>query len=235
MSNNEKLNKKIIEDVVDDFKEVREPDHRLASYDYCYNYFYSFQSNPEKLKENKEKSSLYLIGFLASWGMLRGSSFLLTEKGIGVYKKLIPLIVNFDDLWEIDLEDYNNEENMERIIEFKKSVQDKWVNYNITDNLISKIMMGVYGCVPAFDNYFVKGARKYGYEMGKFENRLKEVNRVYNNHSKTLDSIEIKTLNFRTKEVNKRDVFYTKAKILDMIFWRKGGGKLTDENSKSGH
>ena len=57
------------------------PNERSASFDYCFNYFQSFREE-DKIGElaepsHMEVSTLQLAFFLASWGMLRGSSFLL--------------------------------------------------------------------------------------------------------------------------------------------------------------
>lgn len=70
----------------------RKPDERYASFDYCYNYFYSFFKE-DRLSElataDNIQVSCFQIGFyLASWGMMRGSSFLL-EKSVRHYKNLI--------------------------------------------------------------------------------------------------------------------------------------------------
>ena len=50
---------------------------RYASFDYCYNYFHP--SNSNDFTEDIEKSCLAIGFYLASWGMFRGSSFLLDQ------------------------------------------------------------------------------------------------------------------------------------------------------------
>ena len=70
----------------------RQPSERYASFDYCFNYFQSFQERRivRKLASARymELSCLQLGFYLASWGMLRGSSFLL-EKSAPFYRRLI--------------------------------------------------------------------------------------------------------------------------------------------------
>src|SRR6266536_362827 len=72
---------------------------RSASFDYCFNYFQSFREEDkiENLAEpsHMEGSCLQLAFYLASWGMLRGSSFLL-EKSVRFYQPLIRGIATFD-------------------------------------------------------------------------------------------------------------------------------------------
>ncbi|OOR92777.1 hypothetical protein B0181_01185 [Moraxella caviae] len=47
--------------------------HRYLSFDFCYHYFYNINTSTQ----DREKSCYVLWSYLASWGMLRGSSFLL--------------------------------------------------------------------------------------------------------------------------------------------------------------
>ena len=49
--------------------------HRYCSWEHCYAQFYEARQNPEK--PNIDNLSLHLAFYLASWGMYRGSSFLL--------------------------------------------------------------------------------------------------------------------------------------------------------------
>ncbi len=63
----------------------RQPYERFSSFDYCYNHFYSFYRDnrvPELADDRNLQMSCLQLGFyLASWGMLRGSSFLI-EKSV---------------------------------------------------------------------------------------------------------------------------------------------------------
>jgi len=72
----------------------RHADARSASFDYCFNHFQSFREEDkvQKLAEagNMEMSCLQLGFYLASWGMLRGSSFLL-EKSLRFYQPPISI------------------------------------------------------------------------------------------------------------------------------------------------
>ena len=89
----------------------RKADERYASFDFCYNHFYSFYKE-KRLSEladgkNLQTSCLQIGFYLASWGMMRGSSFLL-EKSVRNYKSLIVAISKMNPkLWEIDVENYN--------------------------------------------------------------------------------------------------------------------------------
>jgi hypothetical protein len=67
-----------------------------------------------------EKSSLVLGFYLASWGMLRGSSFLL-DKSVMHYKDTIRYISScYKSIWNIDVDDYSDE-NIDLILDVYKN------------------------------------------------------------------------------------------------------------------
>src|SRR5207247_708202 len=134
---------------------------RYASFDYCYNYFREFREQeriPEiDSPENIQLSRLQLGFYLVSWGMLRGSSFLL-EKSRKFYEPLIRNIAQFDSrIWDIDVDRYTGE-NIELLLSCRKIITDSLGEENKpSDTLVTKIMLGVFGNVPAFDDFFRKG------------------------------------------------------------------------------
>ena len=69
------MTRKDIETAVNKYKSQSNPDDRYISFDYCYNYF----RTTNDLTQDIEKSCLVLGFYLASWGMFRGSSFLLQK------------------------------------------------------------------------------------------------------------------------------------------------------------
>lgn len=86
------------------------------------------------------------------------------------------------------------------------------IGIKITDTLTSKILLGVYGVVPAYDRYFKEAARLHGIS-GQFNNRsFKQIQEFYNrNHEVFSSFIE------ETKQDNMR---YTPMKVIDMYFWK---------------
>ncbi len=71
---------------VQEFQKISFPDHRYSSFDYCYNYFFKIDS--QQVNSDIEKACAFLGFYLASWGMFRGSSFLLQKS----YKYFIPVV-----------------------------------------------------------------------------------------------------------------------------------------------
>ena len=92
------------------FTRDRQPDARYASFDYCYNYFQSFREQGRAVDlaapENMQVSCLQLGFYLASWGMLRGSSTLL-RKSARHYEPVIKVIAAAPaEAWDLDADSY---------------------------------------------------------------------------------------------------------------------------------
>lgn len=161
---------KKIEKYVNEYLEDRKPGERYSSFDYCYNYFYKFFKNNKQNKlcdeENIELSCLNLGFYLASWGMFRGSSSLI-EKSLAYYKDVIEEISKTSkNIWDIDINSYTDD-NIEKLIQCKERINKSYGDVKDTDNRTSKIMLGVFGVVPAYDTYFKKWLAK-SEEKGKF-------------------------------------------------------------------
>jgi hypothetical protein len=196
---------------------------REASYHFCYNYFRNFYEDNciENLSsvDNLEISCLQLGFYLASWGMYRGSNKLF-QKSILVYEEIMKKISEEQLLWEIDVDNYN-EDNIDTILKFSDKLKDLFKQHeiNATYTLTTKIMIGVFGCVPAFDYYFTKALK------GSTLNRksLIKIRDFYNKNYKTIDYL-YGSENFKTFDVvTKGTKFnYKKAKIVDMIGFTLG-------------
>jgi hypothetical protein len=193
---------------------------RYASFDFCYNYFYSFYKE-NKISElsnekNLEMSCLQLGFYLASWGMMRGSSFLL-EKSVRNLSDLIIVISKMDSsLWEIDVPDYNAE-NIVILLDCKKKIINALgKENNPSDTLVTKIMLGIFSNVPAFDQYFRQSMGVYSFNR----NSLLKIKEFYLENKDILDSYNIHTLDF-TKGIE-TDIIYNKAKLIDMCGFMDG-------------
>jgi hypothetical protein len=193
----------------------RKPDQRYASFDFCYNYFYSFYKNGKigalANEENLQMSCFQLGFYLASWGMMRGSAFLL-ERSVGHLKNLIFAISKMPpELWEIDVDKYD-EKNIDCLLDCREKIIDALGRDNATswDTLATKIMLGVFANVPAFDQYFKKSLKVSSVNRKS----LYKIKEFYNENKDDFDSFKIYTYDFLTsKETN---IVYTKAKLVDM-------------------
>ena len=196
------------------------PSERYASFDYCFNYFQSFREAgriAELVGREHLQSSCLEIGFyLASWGMLRGSSFLL-NKSAKFYEPLIAAIASAEPaLWDIDADRYTPA-NVRLLLDYKDTVRRALGRANNpSDILVSKIMLGVFGSVPAFDTAF-----REGFGVGAFgEGALKRIAEFYCTHADIVDKHRIPTMDFETGAQTHRR--YTRAKVIDMIFFIEG-------------
>ncbi len=198
----------------------RKPDERYASFDFCYNYFYSFYKE-NKLNElanekNLQMSCLQLGFYLASWGMMRGSSFLL-EKSVRNYKNLITAISKMNQkLWEIDVDKYD-EENIKLLLNCKQQIIDVLGKENKpSDTLVTKIMLGVFANIPAYDQYFRKSLKLHSVN----KKSLLKIKKFYEENKDIFDSFKIHTFDFLTSQ--ETDITYTKAKLIDMCGFMDG-------------
>jgi len=181
------LTREQIEHNVKVFREGVKPLERDASFDYCFNYFQRFREerrlndliSPERLQE----SCIQLGFFLASWGMYRGSAFLL-RKSAKTLEPIIGLIANQPTgFWEIDVNSYTKDNNIQSLLDFAGRIRSLPEYEKASDVLVTKILLGVFANVPAFDTYFGKG---FGYR--KFEQKsLDAVAGFYRDNSQIID------------------------------------------------
>ncbi|MDV6373053.1 hypothetical protein [Deinococcus arenicola] len=201
------------------------PDERNASFDYCYNYFQEFRRNNKiseiASSENLERSCIQISFFLASWGMLRGSAF-LSKKSAHHYKKLIDIVAKEpESTWAIDVDQYGDTGSTEILLELTGKIR-KAISLSgtgeeeVSEILITKIILGIFGNIPAFDSYFLKGFGNYWVN----KESLKIIYDFYMANGEIIDGYKIPTIGFVDGEPTSRS--YPQAKIIDMIFFMEG-------------
>src|SRR5215212_1258345 len=81
---------------------LADPHHRYRSWEHCYRFFNS--RTPEALLFEKNTAALQLGFYLASWGMYRGSSFLL-QRAYTVHEAVVERLVSpeFSELWNTEV------------------------------------------------------------------------------------------------------------------------------------
>jgi len=196
----------------------REPTARYASFDYCYNYFQTYRERANvsavAATANMELSCLHLGFYLASWGMLRGSTDLL-QRSIKHLEPVVTAIAGAPPaLWEIDANDYSDE--VWATLGGFNADLCAILSGNASDTLTTKIMLGIFGCVPAFDTNFVRGAGVWKFS----QTALRRVELFYREHAEVIERYRQPTLDFATNGNTHRK--YTRAKVIDMIFFVEG-------------
>jgi hypothetical protein len=168
--------------------------------------------------ENMQVSCLQLGFYLASWGMFRGSSTLLL-KSARYYEPVIDVIAAAPaQAWDLDAHLYTTD-SWRMLHGLDQEIRAAFGHRKrVTSALATKVMLGVLGNVPAFDTYFRKGFRAATFGPKAFR-RLGE---FYQEHADTIERNRIPTLDFRTGQPTRHR--YSRAKIIDMIFFIEGGG-----------
>ncbi len=203
----------------------REPNARYASFDYCFNYFQSFRDSGNVCalasSANVQISCLHLGFYLASWGMFRGSTELL-QKSVRSLIPVIEAVARTDaSFWEIDADCYT-ESNIQHLLEVAGTIRD--VLPGMSPTLLTKIMLGVFGSVPAFDTNFRAACKSEGTVQTFGSKALRKIGAFYKSNAALIDAHRMPTLDFISGGHTQR--CYTRAKVIDMAFFIEGEKKL---------
>lgn len=164
-------------------KEEGGPFSRFKSWEYCHRFF--VESRQKHLTdEDIDILALHLSFYLASWGMYRGSSFLL-QRDYKTHRNIVRIVFKdkYNELWDFDprgkdsdeldhiasladeayreINDCGYGEILERAILDDGNDEDNIDERNISYTLITKILMGTFAITPAFDRFFIDGLKKY--------------------------------------------------------------------------
>jgi len=196
----------------------RRATERYASFDYCFNYFQeqSDRGLTAELtsQENLEMSCLQLGFYLASWGMYRGSTTRL-KRSLAYLKPPVEVIANAPaEIWSTDADSYTPE-RIELMLDVAAHLRECFPE-GASDTTVTKVMLGVFGCVPAFDQYFKRGFGVYGFNASA----LARIGDFYRENSAVIDAYRVPTLEFATGLETARG--YSRAKVIDMIFFVAG-------------
>lgn len=226
---------------IEHFRKARTPDHRFASFDYCFNYFHNLKKeqgiacidSPERV----EQSCMQLAFFLASWGMLRGGTILLWKSAYFCRRALGVIVACDPKVWEIDLPYSDDGKDIRLLLEVGEKLREAlwtedeartWFSARLrggeklsegkalqaSNTLVTKIMLGVFANVPAFDT----NVRAVFGDFNK--NNLQRLTDFYKQEEiQAKIDRRIPTLDFSG---NDTDLLYTKAKIMDMVGFEEG-------------
>jgi len=124
------------------------------------------------------------------------------------------LIYSPAELWELDAEAYSDAAS-DSILSFVWDLRGALPD-GASDILVTKIMLGTMGCVPAFDTYFKAG---FGVTiLGR--KALRKVGQFYRDNAEVIEAHRERTFDFDTGAATERR--YTRAKVIDMIFFSEG-------------
>jgi hypothetical protein len=198
---------------------------RPSSFDYCFNYFRSHREKGDLARllapGQLETSCLQLGFYLASWGMYWGS-LSLPRYSVRCYEPVLEAVVASPaTAWELDVDGYSDD-GVEQLLELAARIREALPDAP-TPTLVTKTLLGIFGCVPAFDTYFREGFRKRGTRIGRLDGRsLRAVAGFYSDNHDLVERCRIRTLDFATGQQTERR--YTRAKAIDMILFGEGWG-----------
>ncbi len=192
--------------------------HRYKSWEHCYTYFNN--SNAEV-----DTACLQMAFYLASWGMYRGSSFLLWKDYL-IHKEVVEHLLSRRHMQRMDFTNIKSqevEEIFDLIAWIKNWYQDniKFINgeekrANVTDTLATKMILGSLGSIPAYDRYFIDGIRRKGLSYSG----LKPIN--FASVVKFYKENQEEFLYANQTILKSSGVNYPPMKLVDMYFWEMG-------------
>lgn len=197
---------------------------RYLSWEHCHSYFINNYIDPDD--EQIDLMCLHLAWYLASWGMLRGGSFLL-QKDYRVHFPVVKLLVSqkYHELYDCSIETLAEPATCKKIMELSAAIVDLYKGLtidlgdgegkNASDTLITKILLGTIGCTPAYDRYFKSGLALTNVAQQRYgEKSMHQLIEYYMEHYEELEA-------YRAL-VSQNRISYTPMKILDMCFWQIG-------------
>ena len=206
---------------------------RSRSWEHCYRVFRDARTDPSP---DYDYLSLHLAFYLASWGMYRGSCFIL-QKDYKVHTPIVEEILKpeYDCLFGVACTDVRNSDVWEQMKKLSDDIADHFdpirdevagrkVASSVSPVLITKILMGTLGCVPAYDRFLVDGIKKY--KVTTQEYSLDSVIRLVDFYEEHNDRLEEARRGMRTE-----DLVYPQMKLLDMGFWQVGYDQETKESA----
>jgi len=235
----EKIKQKIkrFDSLINPYNEGAE-DTRYKSWEWCHNEFYKLKDRYFNANETEKENiidllSLHLAFYLASWGMYRGSSYLL-QRDYKAHKPAIKEILelDYDLLWKYE-PNPNNIEKANNLL-FDKDIGIYWKvkksypNYKkdkddeASDTLTTKILLGTFGCIPAFDRYLKSGISNYKQQNNVSKIGDYKITQSIENKSGSTESFKALALFAYQYHKSLAIQNYPIMKCVDMYFWQVG-------------
>ena len=219
------VNKLVNEYTLDIGENIKKEFSAKYQYDILLAYFSSFKNVSDIVSDkNIEKSALMMVNYLATWGMYRASGNLrntnthfmeyilysLMNKNDG---SLLPLINKcFSSFTESD--EYKIDKLLNELRTFIK-----FGGVTPTDTLVSKILLGVWGGIPAYDRFFLVGIREI--------NKVSDVSITKSLSGRAILELSSWAKNFSWNNVSSSydpecNIQYPFGKVVDMAIFQLG-------------
>lgn len=204
---------------------IEDPNHRYRSWEHCYKVFNEPFDGSEK---QLDYLALHLAWYLASWGMLRNS--FLQDKDYKIHKPVVLILLDsrWDSLRGMTADKMVDAAQAAKVMELAELITQTYERYaggTPTDTLLTKILLGTIGCVPAYDRFFKEAVRKMEVASGMFGAKsIIQLGRFYIENQESMELLH--------RMCPTENVVYPPAKIIDMCFF--GYGMKHDKENKEG-
>jgi len=196
---------------------LKEPNNRLASWEHCYREFSRIKNNASQ--DTINTMTLHLCFYLASFGMYRGSSFLLSKDYLFL-KPIVEWLIQYKPVvYSHDFDSAFSPDGINKSLLMINELENVFKKMGIKQKnlriLSSKILLGTWCTTPAFDSYFLESAEKFGFGKKTFSDRNIRLimNSIYQNRESFLKNIQ----NFN--KIYKKNI-YTDVRIVDLLMWK---------------
>lgn len=190
---------------------------RYKSWEHCFRFFRQFAT--PVVVVDRETAALHLAFYLASWGMYRGSSFLL-RFDYTIHRAAVDGLVQprFAPLWHRDIGGSEHDiEHVPLILEAADAVREAYKPFgNATDTLVTKVLLGTLACLPATDRLFRDGFARSDYKYSRLNRKF--VHSVVGFCGQKLPVLRSEQA--RIKGIS--GTHYPLMKLIDMYFWQTG-------------
>lgn len=201
---------------------------RHRSWEHCFKVF-----GDDRI-EDIDNMALNLGFYLASWGMYRGSTSVL-QKDFTIHREAVRIIYKAEYQ---KLKCHKNEvssADVNLILKLKRELREYYSSlkyykgkdekdFTASDTLVSKILLGTLGCVPAYDRYFKAGLKSLENTPASFSRKsLLDLFKFIDDNKEELEEQQA----FIKKEYQ---MPCSMMKIIDMCFWQLGMERKAPEN-----
>ena len=209
------------------YKEIESDQyHRYRSWEHCYSFFQRLHS--PKCDETIDTATLHLAFYLASWGMYRGSSELL-QKDYKVHTRIVLEFLDerYSKLRQIDFDTVNHKApEISLVIQLVKRLGRIYAELQVspTDTLVTKVILGSFGCIPAYDTLFIKGVTYWNQALPKEYKPKFPARFGINSYRGLIDFYREYESDFKEAQdyIAERGITYPVMKLADMYFWSLG-------------
>lgn len=197
--------------------------HRYRSWEYCYRFFEGASVPPSE--DFVDLAALHLAAYMASWGMYRGSGFLL-QYAYPVHRKAVRCVLDpayaklrTEELGAGDAD----AELVPMIVRLCAEVRDAYRPFAMdnesrppSDVLVTKVVLGTTGATPAIDRYVRAGLAAEGFKSTLLgPSLIAALGTFARGH---LDAFRAE----QSRIEGEYGIRYPLMKVVDMYLWQRG-------------